>query len=199
MPCIDTLQGFSFCPAARERLTIIYSYLSAVNAIIQPQRQNRLQGFAVSFPLIRPIPARTIQQPHKPPMHRLRHAGGHTVKCSASTDTRYHRHAGTLHRSAQAVYYNKVYKGADHASGGKAAPAVRKSLASAASGAPAEGSASPPVQGQPGGVSMLPEPGGWRSGTFHPAGQSSGRSAAGGAEPLAALAAFLFGLSPDSQ
>lgn len=32
-------------------------------------------------------------------------------------------------------------------------------------GAPAEGSASPPVQGQPGGVSMLPTPGGWRSGT----------------------------------
>ena len=36
-------------------------------------------------------------------------------------------------------------------------------------------------------------------GTLHPAGQSSGRSAAGGAEPLAATAATLFGLSPDSQ
>ena len=42
-------------------------------------------------------------------------------------------------------------------------------------GAPADGSASQPVQGQ-----------------------SSSRSAAGGAEPLAALAAALFGLSPDS-
>ena len=42
-------------------------------------------------------------------------------------------------------------------------------------GAAAEGSASPPVQGQPG-----------------------GRGAAGGAEPLAVLAAVLFGLSPDS-
>ena len=49
-------------------------------------------------------------------------------------------------------------------------------------GAPAEG-----VSGQAG-----------RSGTLHPAGQSSGRSAAGGAEPLAALAESLFGLSPDS-
>ena len=35
-------------------------------------------------------------------------------------------------------------------------------------------------------------------GTLHPAGQSSSRDAAGGAEPLAATAASLFGLSPDS-
>ena len=34
--------------------------------------------------------------------------------------------------------------------------------------------------------------------TLHPAGQSSGRGAVGGAEPLAAVAASLFGLSPDS-
>jgi hypothetical protein len=38
-----------------------------------------------------------------------------------------------------------------------------------------------------------------QSGTLHPAGQSSSRSAAGGAEPLTATAAALFGLSPDSQ
>lgn len=35
-------------------------------------------------------------------------------------------------------------------------------------------------------------------GTLHPAGQSGSRCAAGGAEPLAATAAALFGLSPDS-
>jgi len=35
-------------------------------------------------------------------------------------------------------------------------------------------------------------------GTLHPAEQSSSRGAAGGAELLAALAASLFGLSPDS-
>jgi len=34
--------------------------------------------------------------------------------------------------------------------------------------------------------------------TFHPAGQSGSRGAAGGAEPLTATAASLFGLSPDS-
>lgn len=37
------------------------------------------------------------------------------------------------------------------------------------------------------------------AGTLHPAGQSSSRGAAGSAEPLAALAADFFGLSPDSQ
>ena len=37
------------------------------------------------------------------------------------------------------------------------------------------------------------------AGTLCPAGQSSSRSAAGGAEPLTALAASLFGLSPDIQ
>lgn len=39
---------------------------------------------------------------------------------------------------------------------------------------------------------------GGQSGTLHPAGQSSGKGAAGSAEPLAATAAALFGLSPDS-
>lgn len=77
---------------------------------------------------------------------------------------------------------------ADHASGGWSAPTVCGSLASAAPGAPAEESASPPAQGQPGGVSMLSTPGG--------AVQRQGHG--GGAEPLAALAASLFGLSPDS-
>lgn len=68
---------------------------------------------------------------------------------------------------------------ADHASGGGSALTVCRSLASAAPGAPAEGAASPPVQGQPGGAVQR-------------------QGAAGGAEPLAALAASLFGLSPDS-
>lgn len=87
---------------------------------------------------------------------------------------------------------------ADHASPAGSAPTVCGSLASAAPGAPAEGSVSPPVPDQTGGVSMLPTPGGLRPGTLHPAGQSNGRGAAGGAEPLAATAAALFGLSPDS-
>lgn len=80
-----------------------------------------------------------------------------------------------------AAYYNKVYKSAAH----------RKLC-------------------QPGGVSMLPTPSGLQSGTGQQSGHTGSvwhptpgwavqqQSAAGGAEPLAALAASLFGLSPDS-
>lgn len=73
---------------------------------------------------------------------------------------------------------------------GGVAPTVCGSLASAAPGAPAEGSASPPAQGQ------------WsrraRSGTSTRRGSPAVRGAAVCAEPLAASAASLFGLSPDS-
>lgn len=70
--------------------------------------------------------------------------------------------------------------------------------------------APPPIQGQPGGcldafharrfavwhwVNGQSAP----AGALHPAGQSSGRGTAGGAEPLTATAASSFGLSPDSQ
>lgn len=63
-------------------------------------------------------------------------------------------------------------------------------------------------KGQPGGVSMLLTPGGWRSNTglavdqggavWHPPPDGAVQRRRGGAEPLAALAASLFGLSPDS-
>lgn len=105
---------------------------------------------------------------------------------------RYHRHAGTLYRSTQPPIVIRYIIGRgvpvidpcqtvqhiiDHASGG--------------------------------GVSMLSTPGGWRSGTgsavragsLAPStrwGSPAAGSAAGGAKPLAATAAFLFGLSPDS-
>nr|DAE34353.1 MAG TPA: hypothetical protein [Caudoviricetes sp.] len=49
---------------------------------------------------------------HKPPMHHLRHAGGHTVKCSTSSVYQIPPPRRTLYRSAQPPYYNKVYKGA---------------------------------------------------------------------------------------
>lgn len=87
----------------------------------------------------------------------------------------------------------------DHASAAGSATVVCGSLASAAPGVPAEGSASQPVQGQPYSVSMLPTSGGLQSGTLHPAGQSSSWGAASGAEPLAALAVSLFGLSLDAN
>lgn len=61
----------------------------------------------------------------------------------------------TLYRSAQPPYiirYISAYHIADHASPAGSAPTICGSLASATPGAPAEGSASPPVQGQPGGL-----------------------------------------------
>jgi hypothetical protein len=94
LPCIDTVQGFCF---ARRRISQAQAFTAAFlpsMQIIRQKRQNRLQGFTAAFPLICPIPAHTTQQPHKPPTRQLRHAGGHTVKRSTSTDTRYNRHAG---------------------------------------------------------------------------------------------------------
>ena len=76
---------------------------------------------------------------------------------------------------------------ANHASGGGSAPTVCGSLASATPGAPAEGSASPPVQSQPGGSRYFPRPAacsmapGQRSGRavwHHPPGGAVQRRAA---------------------
>lgn len=120
--------------------------------------------------------------------------------------TRYQRHAGTLHRSAQPHTMQ--------ARRGQLLPCVDRwqvltRCQQYRPGAPADVSASPPVKGQPGGgldASHARRLAVWHrvigqsghSGTLHPAEQSS-RSAAGSAEPLAAFAVSLFGLSPDSQ
>lgn len=89
---------------------------------------------------------------------------------------------------------------ADHARPAGSAPTVCGSLTSDAPGAPAEGSASPPVQGQPGGglapVSSQSTPG--QSGTLHPAGQSSGRGTAWRRGTIGGYRRIFFGLSPDS-
>ena len=91
-----------------------------------------------------------------------------SVSQRRSTSSAYQIQASrrTLYRSAQTAYYNNVYKGAppvmdpcqtaqyiaDHASPAGSAPTVCGSLASDTPGAPAEGSASPSAQGQPGGL-----------------------------------------------
>nr|DAE76411.1 MAG TPA: hypothetical protein [Caudoviricetes sp.] len=94
--CLVSAEGarLLFCPATYQPRASVYSGFSAHHAIMPHKRQKRLQGFTGAFPLICPIPAHTIQQPHKPPMHHLRHAGGHTVKRSTRTDIRHLRHAG---------------------------------------------------------------------------------------------------------
>ena len=110
MPCILTGAGLLFCPDAIQPHTIVYSVFCRVNAIISPTPQNSTQGFTAAFPSIAPAQPPTIPDRRNKPLCRLRHAGGHTRARTRSTDTRYHRHAGTLYRSAQPAYYNKVYK-----------------------------------------------------------------------------------------
>lgn len=120
-----TLAGLFFCLAstqcraflfARQRISYTHAFTAAFLTSMQfipQQRQNRLQGFTAAFPLILPIPAHTMQQPHKQTIHRLRHVGGHTLKRSTFTDTRYHRHAGRCisQHSRPIIIYNNVYKG----------------------------------------------------------------------------------------
>ena len=227
MPCILTrCRAFvlSRCNTAP------YKRLQRVFAVsmqfIPPTSKNSAQGFTATFHAVAPAQPPTIPDRHNKPLYRLRDAGGHTSAAALQRipDTTATPDAVQV---SVAAYYNKVYKRvqgcapvvdpcqtvqhiADHASSGGSTPTVCGSLASVTPGAPAEGSAPPPVQGQPGGVSMLPTPGGLQSGTgsavraggLAPStrrGSPATGSAAGGAEPLAATAASLFGLSPDSQ
>ena len=69
--------------------------------------------------------------------------------------TRYRRHAGRCaaqRNRSIIIMYIRAQHIADHASPAGSSHTVCRSLASAAPGAPAEGSAPPPVQGQPGGL-----------------------------------------------
>lgn len=185
--------GLFFCPAKIQPNTSVYSAFCSVHASYTTHATKQCtrlyRRFSGYLPCFAAIVWRCIQLYH--------------TAC-ATLDAR------TLCRPAQPPYYNKVYKGAavrpamdpcqtvqqiaDHASPAGSAPAVCGSLASTAPGAPAEGSASPSAQGQPGGL---------RSGTgsavrAHPPPGGTVQQQGRGAEPLAALAAALFGLSPDS-
>ena len=150
----------------------------------------RVQGFCFALLQYNPIQAFTARFASSMQLYRQRHKTAHKAlqvffllfdpfnRSRYQTDTSGYNTACATPDAAQvsaAAYYNKVYRGeavqhtADHASPAGSAPTVCGSLASATPGVSTEGSTSPPVQGQP-----------------------------GGAEPLAALAASLFGLSPDS-
>lgn len=102
--------GLLFCPATYQPRTSVYSGFCTINAVIPSQPKKRLHGFTLAFPLICPISTHTIQRIHKPTIHHLRHAGGHTIKRCTSTNTRIPPTGRTLYRSAQPPYYNKAYK-----------------------------------------------------------------------------------------
>ena len=120
----------------------------------------------------------------------LHPAGWHTVKRYTCTDTRYYRRAGrcTGHSSRPIIIrYIRVqlcapcYRSMPDSAAYRR-PCQRQRVSASGSGvSPAAGDLAP---GQPG--------------TFHPVWQSSSKSTVGGAEPLTATAASLFGLSPDS-
>lgn len=185
--------GLLFCPTAIQPHTSVYSAFCAVNAIFTihtiKQHTELCSGFSCDYARSSAHDTRQTQAAIIPPVPSW------SVSQRRNTSSAYQDTTATPDavQLSTADYYNKVYKSAppvmdlcqtvqhiaDHASPAGSAPTVCGSLASAAPGASAEGSTSPPVQGQPGGAVQQ-------------------QGAAGGAEPLTATAVSLFGLSPDS-
>jgi hypothetical protein len=85
------VQGFSFCPAVYQLLTIVYGCLSAVNAIYTtttPKPFTGLyRGFSVDFPYF-------------------------SAYNTAAAQAAYTTAAPDAVKLSTAAYYNKVYKGA---------------------------------------------------------------------------------------
>lgn len=178
LPCIRPGAGLFFCPDAIQPHTSVYSGFCAVNAIIPPTPQNSTQGFTVDFPAITPIQPPQIPDRQKRLLYHLRHAGASASTRTPCTDTRYHRHAGTLYRPAQPPIIIMYIRGQTMpARQGQLLPCVDRwqvltRCQQYRPGAPADG---PAQRDSP-----------------------AAGSTAGGAEPLAASAASLFELSPDS-
>lgn len=149
MPCIDTVQGFSFCPAAREPLTSIYRDLSAVHAIYTARTPKPFtwlyRSVSVNSTHSRAHNTAATQAACTPPASRWRayRQAQHLHRYQIPPPRR------TLYRPTQLPYYNKVYKDA----------AVRPCYGSMPDGAAYHRPC------KPGGVSMLLTPGGLRSGT----------------------------------
>lgn len=83
-----------FFPATIQPHTSVYSVFCAVHATYTThatkQRTWLCMGISSYFPCFVAVVCRV----HPAMLHRLQGAGGHTSAQSASTDTRYHHHAG---------------------------------------------------------------------------------------------------------
>lgn len=177
--------GLLFCPAAMQQNTSVYSGFCPVHASYTANTAKQRTGLYRRFSCGLSHFTAADARPAQAAIYHLRHARAYHSAVAPPTRARYHSRAGTLDRSAQPPYYNKVYKG-----GGSAAyrkPCLRRGLDTSHARRLAIWHR----------VSSQGAPG--QSGTLYPAGQSSSRGAAGGAEPLTAAAVSLFGLSPDSQ
>jgi hypothetical protein len=193
--CLVSVEGAGllFCSAAIRPHTSVYSAFCAVRAIIQHTLQNSAQGFTGDFPVISPFYRRKHQT----------YTSGYNTACATlerltapqhlQCILRYQRHAGRCtvqYRPPIIIRYIRVQEGY--------APVMdpRQTVQQIAGRASPAGSRCFP---RPAACNLAPVSShGAPAGTLHPAGQSSSRGAAGGAEPLTATAASLFGLSPDS-
>ena len=189
------MQGFYFCPATYQPRTSACNGLSAIHAINYTATMQKaftglyrcVSGNLTHFTAYNTRPAKADITPPAPRW---------SVSQRRSTSSAYQipTPRRTLYRAGQQPYYNKVYKGAPllwiHArrcSISQTMPAAASQyirLVSCAGVSPAAGGLAP----------------GQQSGrTLHPAGQSSGRGAAGERNHWQLAAASLFGLSPDNQ
>ena len=173
MPCILTrCRAFILLRCNTARYKRLQRVLPCQCKLYRPCHKTAHRALQQLFLRLHPFNYPRYQTDTTSHYRHMRHAGGHTRAWTRSTDTRYHRHAGTLYRSAQPAYYNKVYKRVQ----GCALLWIHARRRSISQTMPAAASRCFP----------------------RPAEQSSSRGAEGGAEPLAAVAASLFGLSPDS-
>ena len=179
--CLASAEGawLLFCPAAIQPHTIVYSAFCSVNAILyRPRHKTARRALQALFMQFVPLSRHRYQTDTSSyntvcaTLERI-HAPGRSP-----AHTRYQRRAGRCtgqHRPPIIIMYIR----------GSCAPQSW-------------------IHARPAGSRCFPRPAACdlapgQPGTLHPAGQSSSWGAAGGAEPLAALAAALFGLSPDSQ
>lgn len=134
----------------------------------------RVQGFYFALSQYSRIQAFTARFAVSMQLYRPRHVRAHTRARTPCTDTSYQTPRRTLCSSAQTAYYNNVYKGA----------AVRTLVMD-----PCQTVQHITDHASPAGSRCFPRLAlAWHCAFF----------LAGGAEPLAACAASLFGLSPDS-
>lgn len=105
--------GLLFCPIAIQPDTIVYSVFCTVHAVIPHTLQNSTQRFTGAFPAIYHI---LCLLSGGASCYAVQPAPLWSVSQRRSTSSAYQipTPRRTLYRSAQAAYYNKVYKGAAH-------------------------------------------------------------------------------------
>ena len=191
--CLASAEGawLLFCPAAIQSHISVYSAFCAVNAELYSQLYKTVHGALQQlFLRFAPFYRHKYQTDTRMPLVQRWNV---SQRPDALNRYQIPPPRRTLYRSAQPpiiIRYIRVQEGY--------APVMnpRQTVQQIASRASPAGSRCFP---RPAACNLAPVSShGAPAGTLHPAGQSSSRGAAGGAEPLAATAASLFGLSPDS-